>query len=289
MPLSLEDYVKAKRKEGLLYMPYLTIGDPSLEKSYEFALGMIDAGASLLELGIPFSDPIADGPVIQAAMERSLSSSISTKDIFSLCAKIHRARPDIPLIFLSYFNPIVNAFSFLEAVGGGEEKGAYLKKVSKNLRLFLKECKESGIAGLVIPDLPFDQPEAKILREAGEEYGVSQILIALPNTSHERLQKLCGAARAWIYYVSSLGVTGMRKSSELKLSNNLQRIRELTSLPLLAGFGFHEAEQVFPFKGSLDGVIVGSLNQSIIAKKGENAKEELIQVTRSFVQACKAK
>ena len=269
-------------------MPYLTLGDPSLEKSFEFALAMIDAGADLLELGIPFSDPIADGPTIQAAMDRALLAAPSLKDIFALCRRVHKERPQIPLIFLSYFNPIINAFSFVQTEGGSEASGeGYLRLVSQNLTPFLQECQASGIRGLIIPDLPFDQPESEILRGLADQYGLSQILMAVPNASFKRLEQISKAAQGWIYYVSSLGVTGMRKSLDLDLSENIKELRKLVELPILAGFGFHQAEQVLEFKELLDGVTVGSLNQSIIAQKGVHAKEELAQVTRSFVQACR--
>ena len=275
----------------MLYMPYLTLGDPSLEKTYEFALAMIDAGADLLELGIPFSDPIADGPTIQAAMDRALSTdssslSLSIENIFALCRKIHTERPRVPLIFLSYFNPIINAFSFLQAK---PNKKSYLEGVSQNLSRFLQECKHSGIRGLVIPDLPFDQAESEILRELASDYGLVQILMAVPNTSPRRLIQICEAAQGWLYYVSSLGVTGMRTSLELELSENIKKVRKLTALPILAGFGFHQPEQVLGLRGVLDGVIVGSLNQSIIAAKGANAKAELSQITHAFAQVCHTK
>ena len=275
-----------KKQEGLLYMPYLTLGDPSLSKSYEFALAMIDAGADLLELGIPFSDPVADGPTIQAAMDRALSANFSIKDIFILCRKIHTERPHIPLIFLSYFNPIINAFSLLEARRSREE---YIEGLSKNLGLFLQECQASGIRGLVIPDLPFDQLESEILRALASRYELSQILMVLPNTSPQRLAQICEVAQAWLYYVSGLGVTGIRKSMAIELGENIKKVRRLTKLPILAGFGFHQPEQIIGLRGVVDGVIVGSLNQNIIAQKGANAREELGRITRSFVQVCHTK
>ena len=282
--MDLKQYIKHKKEKGMMaYMPYLTLGDPSLSRTMEYSLALIEAGADLLELGIPFSDPTADGPVIQAAMDRALRHKISWEDIFSLCSQIHEKYPHIPLIFLSYLNPILNGVEFIMP---GQNQQEHALAVKKRLQFFLKKCSASGVHGLVIPDLPFDQPESIILRELAESYNVAQILMIAPNTPLSRLERVCHAARGWLYYVSSFGVTGTRKELPPDLISKIQSLNKKTDIPILAGFGFHEAKQVMSLRGVIDGVIVGSKNQEIIAKKPHEAHQDLQKLTEAFVQAC---
>ena len=290
-------------KLDMYYMPYITIGDPSLSLSIDFALALIDSGADVLELGIPFSDPIADGPIIQAAMDRALKNDLSIEKIFTCCQEIHRQRPNVPLYFLSYFNVIINAFQFLEPC---QNKDNYERQIQENLSLFLKECQKSGVRGLVIPDLPFDQIESSILQKLTKKYGVCQIFMLTPNTQEKRRQKILSLAKeqelsmkefystkdktknifSWLYYVSSLGVTGIRSQLPDDLLEKLTKIKKESDIPLFAGFGFHQAEQVLALKNKLDGIIVGSKNQSLIAEHKEKATEELKKLCTSFVKAC---
>ncbi len=288
--MKITEYIQEKKKQKeILYMPYLGLGDPNLEQSLDFSLAMLDAGADILELGIPFSDPTADGPVIQAAMDRALLFNISLSDIFNLCDKIHKAYPEVPLVFLSYLNVIINGLNFMPTPVS-IHKEEYEEAISQNFKLFLNKCKDHGIQGLVIPDLPFDQIESVILRHLGETYDVAQILMVTPNTPMHRLEKICQAARGWIYYVSSLGVTGIRSEFPKDLEKNVRKIQKLSGLPVLGGFGFHQPEQVYTYKGVLDGIIVGSMNHRIIGeeteKGGKCTKDKLHKLSSSFVQAC---
>ncbi len=300
----LARYITNTSKDALVYMPYLTIADPNLAATEDFSLTMIDAGADLLELGIPFSDPIADGPIIQSAMDRALGNvqnqekTLCLEDVFSLCNRIHLARPKTPLIFLSYLNPIINGFRFLElkSIRGAPKKtNQYLNGVRDNFKFFLEECQRTGVCGLVIPDLPFDQPESKILQQLAPEYGVAQILVISPNTSQYRLKEICAVAEGWIYYVSSFGVTGMRDRIPDSLADNIDKLKQFSDVPILAGFGFHKPEQIISLRKLLDGVIVGSMNQSIIATYEEydrdvnnidQIKQELYDRTKAFVEVC---
>ncbi len=279
--MEFQKYIQKKRQKGMLYIPYLTIGDPSLEKTVEFAIGIIDAGADILELGIPFSDPTADGLAIQAAMNRAFQQKkdLSLHDIFHVCQKIHLSRPEVPLIFLSYLNPLLNGLNFLQYPC--LEEG-----IRKNLRCFLEQCSKNGIKGLVIPDLPFDQKESQILRELASEYNISQILMVTPNTSQERISQNCPLAQDWIYYVSSTGVTGTRKTIPPELKKKTKSLRKLSNLPVFAGFGFHNPKQILGLEDSVDGIIVGSMNHLIIAEKKEKAGPSLYELTKSLSSAC---
>ena len=171
------------------------------------------------------------------------------------------------------FRPRKNTFSLEEAV-------------KKNFESFLEQCSQSGIRGLVIPDLPFDQKESQILRDLASAYKVSQILMVTPNTSQDRLSQNCPLAQDWIYYVSSTGVTGTRKTLPPDLPKKTKSLRNLSKLPVFAGFGFHNPKQILGLEDSVDGVIVGSMNHVIIAEKKEAAGPFLYDLTQSLSSAC---
>lgn len=278
----IKEYIKKLGRP--VYMPYLTVGDPSYEGTIRYAGAMIEAGADLLELGIPFSDPTADGPVIQEAMERVLRrDDFSLAKIFSTVGSIHRNHPGVPLVFLTYANPVLTGFS-----GGktGLRDGSKFD-IEKNILIFQKHCRDAGVRGVVIPDLPHDQPEAEIFRRMSEKTGVYQNLMITPNTDEQRFQEICALSRGFIYYVTSLGVTGERKSFSPGFKKNIARIQKTSGLPVIAGFGFTEPSQVEPIRDAVDGVIVGSMNHRIIAEKSEEALPELIRLTEGFVRAVK--
>ncbi len=271
-------------------MPYLTMGDPSYDATVEYAIGMIDAGADLLEIGIPFSDPTADGPVIQAAMVRSLAATEFTMEgLFAAVERIHTARPEVPLVFLGYMNPILNGLAASVAYGRADFSKPAADRLQYDARgalsAFLERCQKAGVRGLVIPDLPFDAPESETLREIGEELGVSQILMVAPNTGDARLQAICRAARGFIYYVTSLGVTGMRSELPPDLAERIALVQRESGLPVFAGFGFSEPGQVAGLVGKVDGIIVGSRNHQIIEELGDVAGTALVELTRGFASA----
>lgn len=289
--MKLSDYIVERAAGRAVYMPYLTLGDPSYEQTVEFAVAMIDAGADVLELGIPFSDPTADGPVIQAAMVRALAGAdFSMEKIFATVGEIHRARPKIPLVFLSYMNPILNGLT--PEAGRIDFSRAPAERLSYDaaaaLRTFLEHCEAAGIRGLVIPDLPFDAPESEILRAQGAVRGIDQILMVAPNTDSERLEAICQAARGFIYYVTSMGVTGMRAELPPDLRERLDLVKRRSGLPVMAGFGFSHPDQVRGLLDAVDGIIVGSLNHRIIEEHGASARDRLAELTRGFVDVCHA-
>jgi len=257
-------------------MPYLTMGDPSFSDTIVFAGAMIEAGADLIELGIPFSDPTADGPVIQAAMVRAMAQSDFSLDrIFETAAAIHKEHPSIPLVFLSYMNPVFRGFA-LES-----------KNPLESLEMFLRKCRDSGVAGIVIPDLPLDQPEARMFAQVSEQFDICQIFMSAPNTGEDRLRNLKGRAHGFVYHVTSYGVTGERAELPPAVKGQIHLARNLTGLPIFAGFGFSRPEQAAAVRDSADGVIVGSLHHRIIQEKGSAATAELAASTRAFVAALK--
>lgn len=281
--MDLKEYIRHRTEERPVFMPYLTVGDPSFDKTIRFAEAMIEAGADLMELGIPFSDPTADGPVIQAAMVRSMShSDFSVAKVFEVARAIHEKHPEVPLIFLTYFNPVINSFP-----PESTEKLSVSQKMKRSIENFLVRCKEAGVQGLVIPDLPHDQPEAALIRSIGEPLGVYQIMMVAPTTEPKRKREICKLARGFIYYVTSLGVTGERKEFPPDMEKKIREVQKLSGLPILAGFGFTHPDQARPLTGITDGVIVGSYNHTLIQEKGEGALQALAENTRGFVEALK--
>lgn len=255
-------------------MPYLTAGDPDLLSTVRFASAMIKAGADVIELGLPFSDPTADGPVIQAAMVRAMDRpDFSLAAVFRTARAIHDAHPNVPIVGLTYLNPVMNG---MPGDTPKERAGS-----------FLRQCRESGIIGLVIPDLPFEAPEAAILRELSSSIGVSQVAMVAPNTRKERMKAMRGQAGGFIYYVTSYGVTGARKDLPEDLVARARNASEMIGLPVFAGFGISDPAQVPGLRG-IDGVIVGSLHHSIIEKAKEGAEGELARTTSGFVSALAA-
>lgn len=266
---ALTRYILEKRKAGPLYMPYLTAGDPDFDSTTAFACAMVEEGADLLEIGIPFSDPTADGPVIEAAMVRAMErSDFSLERIFKTAEEIHAKHPSVPIIWLSYMNPVFCGFA-----GGLDE--------------FLRRSASAGVRGIVIPDLPVEAPEAEEFARSGEKYGVCQIFMSAPNTSESRLKAL-GKAGGFIYHVTSYGVTGERRELPPEIPAQIERVRSITGLPVFAGFGFSRPDQAAAVRSAADGVIVGSLHHRLIAEKGTGAGPDLRAATRGFVQALRS-
>lgn len=241
------------------FIPFITAGDPNLDKTEEFVLAMEEAGASLVELGIPFSDPIADGPVIQKANLRSLAAGCTTDKIFDMVISL-RQKTQIPLVFLAYLNTL---FVY------GYEK-------------FCKRCQEAGIDGVIIPDLPFE--ERGELEPIASKYGVDVITMIAP-TSKERIKMQAKAAKGFIYVVSSLGVTGERTNITTDIGEIVATIRKVTDLPAAVGFGINKKEQVAKYCEIADGAIVGSAIVRIVDKYGENAAPKLQEYIREMTAA----
>jgi len=230
---------------GKAFIAFLTGGDPTIEKSEEYILKMIDAGADLIEIGVPFSDPIAEGEVIQNANIRALSNGVTTDQLFDMVARL-RTKTEVPMVFLLYANSVYKY---------GYER-------------FCAKCRESGLDGLIIPDLPFE--EKGELAPIAAAYDIDIISLIAP-TSEDRIKMIAADAAGFIYVVSSMGVTGVRQNITTDLDSMLRAIREASDKPAAIGFGISTPEQAKKMAGIADGAIVGSAIVKIIEKYGENA------------------
>ena len=247
-------------KDDTAFIGFLTAGDPTIDKTVEFILAMEEAGCDLVEIGIPFSDPMAEGVVIQEANVRALKHDTTTDDVFDIVRRV-REKSDIPLVFLTYINPV---FFY------GYEK-------------FFKKCAELGVDGIITPDVPFE--EKGEIRDIARENDVDIISLIAP-TSKQRIQMIANDATGFIYVVSSLGVTGMRSEIKTDLNAILSDIREVTDLPLAVGFGINTPEQAAKIGQIADGVIVGSAIVKIIEEYGEDATQHIMEYVSSMKGAC---
>ncbi len=224
------DALKKERKKALI--TYLTAGHPDIEATEALVIEMVKKGADIVEIGIPYSDPVADGPVIQKAAQKALDNHIKIKDIMYMVERL-RQKTNTPLLYLVYFNCI---FQY------GMEK-------------FINHCKRVGIDGLIIPDLPYE--ESQEIRRISAKYDVDIISLVSP-TSEERIKRIISDSTGFIYCVSSTGVTGMRKKFEADFETFMQNVNEYGDIPKIIGFGISSPEQVKEIKDYADGVIVGS-------------------------------
>lgn len=230
---------------GKAFIPFITCGDPDLQTTAACVREMARGGADLIELGIPFSDPTAEGPVIQEANLRALTGGATTDRIFGMVREL-RTDVDIPLVFMTYANVV---FSY------GAER-------------FLAACAETGIDGLILPDLPFEEKEEFL--GVCREHGVALISLIAP-TSAGRVAMIASAAEGFIYLVSSLGVTGVRSSITTDLDPIVSTIRAHTDTPCAIGFGISNPEQAKAMAKKADGVIVGSAIVKLVAQYGKDA------------------
>lgn len=224
------------------FIAFLTAGDPNLAITEELVVKMAAAGADLIELGIPFSDPVAEGPVIQRADERALLGGATTDKIFDMVKRV-RTICDVPLAFMTYVNPIF--------VYGPER--------------FLQNCAVCGIGALIVPDLPFEEKEE--LLPFCNRHGVELISLIAP-TSNERIIEIARHARGFVYCVSSLGVTGVRNEITTDLSKMVALVKGQKDIPCAIGFGISTPEQARQMAAGSDGVIVGSAIMKIIERYG---------------------
>ncbi len=245
--------------KGKAFIPFITCGDPDLATTAACVRAMQDAGADLIELGIPFSDPTAEGPVIQEANERALAAGCTTDKIFDMVRNL-RKDVTVPLVFMTYANVV---FSY-----GSDE--------------FLSRCAEIGIDGLILPDVPFEEKED--FAPICQKYGIDLISMIAP-TSENRIAMIAREATGFIYVVSSLGVTGMRSSITTDIPSLVKIVRENTSTPCAVGFGISTPEQAAKMAGDSDGAIVGSAIVKIIATHGTNAAGPVGDFVREMAAA----
>ena len=241
------------------FIAFITCGDPDLETTRECVLEMVKNGADLIELGIPFSDPTAEGPVIMEADERALKGGVTTQKIMAF-AKELRKETDVPLVFMTYANVV---FSY------GTER-------------FMKEASEAGIDGLILPDVPFEEKEDFL--PYCRQYGVDLVSMIAP-TSQDRIAAIAKEAEGFLYIVSSLGVTGVRSKITTDIASIVNTVREYTDIPCAVGFGISEPSQAYAMAQVSDGVIVGSAIVRIIAKYGKDAPVHAGAYVRSMKDA----
>ncbi|HIE64592.1 MAG: tryptophan synthase subunit alpha [Nitrospira sp.] len=229
--------VQAKREKGLI--AYVMAGDPSLEESAKIILEIEKGGADLVEIGIPFSDPIADGPTIQKASERALRQGVNVRKVLDLVANLRR-QTKIPLILMSYCNPI---YAF-------------------GIESFFKEAKRAGVDGLIVPDLPPEEAADFILQS--RKTCIDQIFLAAPTTPLERLEKIIKVVTGFLYYVPLTGVTGSELKGKNSIGERVRQIKSLTEKPVAVGFGISTPEDAKKIGLEADAVIVGSALVRII-------------------------
>lgn len=246
-------------ENGKAFIAFLTAGDPYAEKTVDYILAMEEAGADLVEIGIPFSDPTAEGVVIQDASIRALRAGMTTDKAFGIVEKV-REKSQIPLVFMTYLNPVFHY---------GYEK-------------FFARCESVGISGIIIPDLPYE--EKGELDEIAKNHGVDVISMIAP-TSRQRIQMIAKEASGFIYVVSSMGVTGVRTNIETDIDSIVASIREVTDVPAAVGFGISTPEQAAKMAAASDGAIVGSAIVKIIEKYGNKAEDELREYVKSMKDA----
>lgn len=244
---------------GPIFIPFVTAGDPSLEVTARLVSAMDRAGAGVIELGIPFSDPVAEGPVIQAANQRALSAGATTDRVFEMVSEIRPAIA-VPLVFLVYFNSV---FAY------GKER-------------FLDRCREAGVDGLIVPDLPFE--EKWELDDLCRKREIDLISLVAP-TSRERVAKISGDSTGFVYCVSSLGVTGVREQIKTNLAAMVRAVKEATATPCAVGFGISRPEQAEEIAAFADGVIVGSAIVRLTAQYGAESEKPVFEYVREMSEA----
>ena len=236
--------IKEAFKNGKAFIPFITTGDPDLETTGKIVRAMAEAGADLIELSIPFSDPTAEGPVIQSANIRALAGGVTTDKIFDFVKEL-RKDVKVPLVFMTYANVV---FSY-------------------GIERFAAKCEEVGMDGLILPDVPFEEKEE--FAPAFRAHGVDFISLIAP-TSENRIAEIAKEAEGFLYVVSSLGVTGERAEICTNIGSMVEKIREVTDVPCAVGFGISTPEQAAEMAKFADGVIVGS---AIVKRIGEHGRD----------------
>lgn len=246
-------------ENGKAFIGFVTAGDPDLETSEQIMINMAKAGCDLIEIGIPFSDPIAEGPVIQEANLRSLKQGTTTDKVFELTKKVS-AQVDIPLVYMTYLNVLF--------------KYGYDR--------FLQNAKEAGVSGVIIPDMPFEEKDE--LQSVAKNYGIEVVSLIAP-TSEDRIKMIAQKAEGFVYTVSSLGVTGTRSEIKTDLAAITKAIKEVTDVPAAIGFGINTPEQAKKYAAIADGVIVGSAIVKLIAQYGIEAPQKVFDYVKSMKNA----
>ncbi|OGP54866.1 MAG: tryptophan synthase subunit alpha [Deltaproteobacteria bacterium RBG_13_52_11] len=250
--------LQAKGKKALIC--FLTAGDPNLEKTREIILGMEAAGVDVIEIGVPFSDPTADGPIIQAASQRALKNGATLRGILAMIESLRKSS-EIPIVLFGYYNPILSY---------GPEH-------------FATRAKAAGVDGILVVDLPPE--EANELRQYTDPQGIDFISLIAPTTSTERVKKIASHATGFLYYISITGVTGTAKPQVQEVKKDVERIRKVTALPLAIGFGISTPQQATEIAPYADGIVVGSAVVKMIEENSN--RDDLISVVSQYAREMK--
>ncbi len=237
---------------------YLTIGDPDPATSYAIALAALDAGADVLELGVPFSDPVADGPVIQRASERAVARGTTLADVLALARKLRAARPAAGLVLFSYLNPVLQ----------------FARGSQNVMDSFCAAAAEAGLDGVLLTDMIVE--EADDYLRAMERHGLAPVFLAAPTSPDARLRQIAERSRGFVYVISRVGVTGARAALESDAEQLVARLRRYTQLPLAVGFGISSASQVEQVGRFADAAIIGSALVSIIEASSREIAPEAV-------------
>ncbi|MGB9716681.1 MAG: tryptophan synthase subunit alpha [Thermodesulfovibrionales bacterium] len=251
-----EAFRKLKKKEKKAFIPYIMAGDPYLRKTKELVLIFEECGADIVELGVPFTDPLADGPTIQRASERALEKGITLKKVIGFVKEL-REHTEIPIVLMTYYNPV---FKY------GEED-------------FVKDAKDSGVDGVIIPDLPPDEARSFII--LSRKACLDTIFLLAPTSTTDRVRKVVKESKGFIYYVSITGITGSRILLNGSIETQINEIRKYTDKPIAVGFGVSTPEEASAVSKIADGVIVGSA----IVKRVNESPEEFRKYIMSLREA----
>lgn len=252
------EFKKLKAEDRGGFIPFIVAGDPDVSTTKNLILLLAEKGANVIELGVPFSDPVADGVTIQAAAERALRNSVGVKDVLRIVAEVRAEKCETPIILFSYFNPILQY----------------------GLETFALEAKRSGADGILVTDLIPE--EAGDFRRILAERDLALIMLAAPTSGDERLKKICEMASGFVYAVSRAGVTGARNESSGEAERLVSRLRAYTELPVAVGFGISSAEQIKEVWRYADAAVVGSAIVTEIERVGSPA--DIIENVRFFIE-----
>jgi len=262
-------FAKLKATGETALIPFITMGDPDLDTSVALVQAAEEAGAHMVELGVPYSDPLADGPVIQRASERALRNRIGLLDCMAVASKARERGVTMPFILFTYFNPVLQL----------------------GLERYFDLLKEHGFSGMIIPDLPLEEDSE--VRALAESSGIHLIPLVAP-TSEARVERIAAQAQGFVYCVSSLGVTGVRSTFHEGIDSFLASVRKASSVPICIGFGISSREHAERFAGSCDGVIVGSaivrqVEEALpLLTSGQSSERERgLQAVRDFIAGLK--
>ena len=261
---------KSLRRGGrTALVPYITAGDPRPEETVALMHTMVESGADIIELGVPFSDPMADGPVIQSACERALEHGVTLENVVGMVADFRRNNTDIPVVLMGYFNPI-------EAMG---------------VQKFAEAAAKASVDGVITVDLPPEEAQLAGMTDALSQAGIDPIFLLAPTSSEDRIQYICKVARGFIYYVSLKGVTGAGHLDSADIAEHLEVIRRYTSLPVAVGFGIKDATSAVAVSTFADAVVIGSALVDMIARhygSGSGDSENCHMMVDTFLRAIRS-